>query len=405
MHKKKCTLIAALTLSILTLTACDPSNAGDSKKTEVKDLKIGFISAYKDDNAVTASHIKGLDKMIEKSDINKNRLITKTAITEENCYNTAKELVEQGCNMIFATGTGLEDYIFQSATENPEVEFCFADGTQAGASKVDNFHNYSVSESESRYVSGVVAGKKLNDMIENGEIPNDKTKIGYVGSVSNTENVSAYTAFYLGVKSVCPNVILDVQFAGLDNNENLENIAANALIANGCVLIAQHSSTNGAAKTCEQNNVYFVGDTVSATDDAPNFALTSASYDWSPCYSYVIECMEKGKSIPTEWSKGYETSACGITEINKSAFTSEEKVNDAKKAVSDVEKTLKEETFHVFDTNTWTVDKKTVTTTVSDELSDDYFGVEYIGDGYFKEYELSSAPHFAFRIDGVTELN
>ena len=135
----------------------------------------------------------------------------------------------------------------QSAIDNPNVEFCFANGNQASTSNIENYHNYSVAESESRYVSGVVAGEKLNDMISNGEIANYDIKIGYVGSVSGVDNVSAYTAFYLGVKSVCPNVVMEVQYAGLENNAELEDIAARALIANGSVLISQYSDTNGAA--------------------------------------------------------------------------------------------------------------------------------------------------------------
>ncbi len=405
MKKKKSLMAVSLMLSILTLTACGSDSEDNSIKENIDNLKIGFISAEDENNAETLLHINGLKNMAESVNLSEKKIIKKTDVTEENCYETATELVEQGCNLIFASGSGLEDYVLQSATENPNVQFCFADGNQAATTELENFHNYSVAESESRYVSGVVAGKKLNDMIDNGEIANDQIKIGYVGSVSNSENVSAYTAFYLGAKSVCPNVILEVQYAGLENNAKLESIAANALIANGSILIAQHSYTNGAAETCEKNNIYFIGNTVSAIDTAPDFALTSSYYDWSSCYIYAVDCIKNGKSIPAEWSKGYETSACGITEINKSAFTSDEKFDDAKKTVSAVEKTLEEKTVHVFDTTTWAVDGKSVTTTVSDELSGDYYGVEFIGDGYFKEYELSSSPHFAFRIDGITELN
>ncbi len=395
MNKKKFIMAVALISSVLVCTACNENENTNSSK----DLKIGFICEQ------NADFTDDFNKAIEASEISKSKVVQKTDVTEENCYDTAVELVEQGCNLIFASGDSFEDYIVQSAMENPDVEFCFANGSQAGTSNIENYHNYAVAESESRYISGVVAGEKLNDMISNGEIPNFDIKIGYIGSVSGAENTSAYTAFYLGVKSVCPNAVMEVQYAGLDNNAELEEIAARALIANGSVLIAQYSDTNGAAKVCEENNIYFVGDTESVTDIAPNFAVTSSTYDWSSCYTYAIDCIKESKSIPTEWSKGYETSACGITEINKSAFTSEEKLENTKKAVSDAEKDLKEKTLYVFDTSTFSVNGKAVTTTVSDEFSSEYFGVEYIGDGHFKEYELSSNPRFMFRIDGITELN
>lgn len=395
MNKKNFITAVALISSVFVCTACNSDENTDISK----DIKIGFICEQ------NADFTEDFNKAIKASEISNNKVIQKTDVTEDNCYDTAVELVKQGCNLIFASGDSFEDYIVQTATENPDVEFCFANGNQAGTSNIENYHNFAVAESESRYISGIVAGKKLNDMISNGEIPNFDIKIGFVGSTAGAENTSAYTAFYLGVKSVCPNAVMEVQYAGLNNNAELEEIAARALIANGSVLISQYSDTNGAAKVCEENNIYFLGDTESVIKVAPNFGVTSSAYDWSSCYTYVIDCIKEGKSIPTEWSKGYETSACGITEINKSAFTSEEEFENTKKAVSDAEKALKDKTLYVFDTSTFSVNGKTVTTTVSDELSSEYFGVEYIGDGHFKEYELSSNPRFMFRIDGITELN
>jgi basic membrane protein A len=302
-------------------------------------------------------------------------------------------------------GNELEDYIVQTATENTDVHFCVAKGKQATTTELDNMHSYSVAESESRYVSGVVAGMKLNDMITNGEISSSNIKIGYVGTTRNAENTSSYTAFYLGVKSVCPGVNLEVQYSGLEHSENLERIAANALIANGCILIAQHSYTNGAAETCEKNNVYFVGNITAEKEKAPNFSLVSSSANWADCYTYAANCIINGKTLPIEWSNSYDVGECRITEINEDAFTSKDIFSECKSKVLETENALKEKKLNIFNTATWTVDGKIVETTASDDLLEYYNGVEYIIDGNFKEYESSSLPKFMFRIDGIEELN
>ena len=385
------------------------ASCGNSEKSEMKkrkeNLKIGLIVSGNEEDPYIATHIGGVDSLTESSDLKAEQIIKKVGVTEDNCYKTAIELVNEGCNLIFAAGSNLEDYIVQAATEKENVQFCVAKGVQAATTDLENLHSYSIAESESRYVSGIVAGMKINDMINNGEIPEGNVKIGYVGSTSNTENTSSYTAFYLGVKSVCQGVSLEVQYSGLENSENLERIAANALIANGCVLIAQHSYTNGAAETCEKNNIYFVGNMKSVTDKAPNFAITSPSTNWNSCYSYAVSCIIKGEKLPVEWSKGYEADSCAITEINENAFASKEKFEETKSKVLEAEKSLKEKKLKVFDTSKWTVDKKTITTTVDEKISNDYYGKEYIDDGCFKEYEISSSPKFGFKIDGITELN
>ncbi len=401
--KKKIFAIIAVALSLLMLASCNGEDR--AKKERRENLKIGLIVSGDESDPYTILHINGIDDLVKSADLNSNQIIKKTGITEENCYSTAVELVEEGCNLIFAVGSGLEDYIVQAATEKFNVQFCVAKGTQAATTGLANLHSYSVAESESRYVSGVAAGLKLNDMIENGEISADNIKVGYVGSMASAENTSAYTAFYLGAKSVCPGVSLDVQYAGLENSENLERIAANALIANGCVLIAQHSYTNGAAETCEQNNVYFVGNVASANDKAPNFAVTSSSSNWNACYTYAVNCIVDGIELPVEWANGYDSDACGILELNENTFASKDRYNEAKAKISETEKALKEKTLNVFDTATWTVGSEAITTTANEELASYYYGTEYIADGYFKEYEFSSLPKFQFRIDGIAELN
>ena len=232
---------------------------------------------------------------------------------------------------------------------------------------------------------------KLNEMIEAGKITADQAVIGYVGAFPFAEVISGYTSFYLGARSVCPSATMKVTYVNNWSSFDLEKEAAEALIADGCALISQHSDTTGPATACEAKGVPMVGYNISMTSVAPNQALTSASIDWAPYVTYATKCVLDGEEIVVDWCKGYADGADKITELNEKVIAA----GTADK-VAEVEEAIKNGTLHVFDTTTWTVDGAHL-----DSYKDD-FGNEYISDGYFHESELASAPAFNIIIDGVT---
>ena len=198
-----------------------------------------------------------------------------------------------------------------------------------------------------------------------------------------------------------PSALTLLHFSDLHgDSENLERIAANALIANGCELIVQQSYTNGAAETCEKNQIDFIGSTVAA-DKAPNFAISSIQFDWTDAYTYAVNTWAEKGELPTFWCEG----ASGILPLNEKAFTAPEKAKESETKITETETSLADGTLHVFDTKTWTVDGKAIETTAGEESDGAYQGKEYIKDGYFHENELSANPKFAFAIDGVSVMN
>ena len=367
-------------------------NSSVVKGVAKDDLKVGFIYIGDENEGYTAAHYYGAKAMQEALGLKDDQLIFKWNTPEgETCYDAAVDLAEQGCNIIFANSFNFEPFIIQAAKEYPEIQFCHATGYQAKSSGLANMHNYFTSVYESRYVSGVVAGMKLNEMIEEGKITADQAVIGYVGAFPFAEVISGYTSFYLGARSVCPSVTMKVTYVNNWSSFDLEKEAAEALIADGCVLISQHSDTTGPATACEAKGVPMVGYNISMTSVAPNQALTSASIDWAPYVTYATKCVLEGEEIVVDWCKGYADGADKITELNEKVIAA----GTADK-VAEVEAAIKNGTLHVFDTTTWTVDGAHL-----DSYKDD-FGNEYISDGYFHESELASAPAFNIIIDGVT---
>ncbi len=413
--KKVVTLLLVFAMIVGMMTGCgktdNKNNAGSDAAADTatpaksaagidkSKIKVGIIYIGDENEGYTAAHMDGIKEMIKNLGLSKDQVIEKTNIGEdEACYDAAVDLADQGCNIIFGNSFGHETYLMQAAQDYPKVQFCHATGYQAKSSGLANMHNYFTGVYESRYVSGVVAGLKLNDMIKNGTITADQAKMGYVGAYNYAEVVSGYTAFYLGAKSVCPSVTMEVQYTNKWADMAAENEVAKQLIAGKCVLISQHADTTGAPTACEEANVPCVGYNVDMTSVAPNTALTSATINWGPYYTYAVKSIIDGTAIDTDWSQGFSDGAVGISPLNDKVVapgTADE--------VAKVEAALKDGSLKVFDTSKFTVQGSKIEDLIKDNADFSKYSA-YVSDGYFHESEVISAPAFDLRIDGITEL-
>ncbi len=364
------------------------------------EITVGYIYIGDENEAYTAAHYEGAKAMAEALGLSEDQIIIKWNTAEtEACYDAAIDLAEAGCDIIFGNSFNFESYMIEAAREHPEIEFCHATGYQAATCGLDNVHNYFTSVYESRYVSGVVAGMKLNEMIADGTITADQCVVGYVGAFPYAEVISGYTAFFLGIRSVCPEATMKVQYTNSWASFDLEKEAAEALIAQGCVLISQHADTTGAPTACEAAGVPCVGYNVSMIATAPNTALTSASIDWAPYNTYAVECVINGEPIAVDWCQGYDTGANKITELNEGVVA-----EGTAEKVAEVEAALVSGDLKVFDTSTFTIGGETLESLI--EANADYAKyADYVSDGYFHESELASAPSFDIIVDGIEQVS
>ena len=386
--------------------AAADTTAADAGETEAKeaapaggvakeDLKVGFVFIGDENEGYTAAHYKGAMEMKEALGLADDQIIVKWNIPEdETAQDAAMDLADQGCQIVFANSFGHESYVIEAAKEYPEVQFCHATGFQAASSGLSNMHNYFTAIYEARYVSGVVAGMKLNQMIEDGTVAKDACKIGYVGAYPYAEVISGYTSFFLGVRSVCPDATMEVKYTNSWASFDLEKEAADALISDGCVLISQHADTTGAPTACEAAGVPCVGYNISMIATAPTQALTSSTNNWGAYVTEAVQHVVDGTEIPVDWCKGFSDGAVLITELNEAAVAP-----GTKEKVEEVEAKLAAGELHVFDTSTWTVEGKTLDSYKKDDDN------EYISDGYFHESEFASAPAFDILIDGIKTID
>ncbi len=266
------------------------------------DFKIGFICLHDEKSTYDLNFINAADDVIKALGLTADQYVIKTNVPEgDECYVAAKDLVDQGCDIVFANSFGHEDFMIKAAKEFPEVEFCHATGTKAHTEGLANYHNAFASIYQGRYLAGVAAGLKLNEMIEAGTITAEEAKMGYVGAFTYAEVISGYTSFYLGAKSVCPTVTMDVQFTGSWYDATGEKNAAEALIANKCVLISQHADSMGAPGACEAAGVPNVSYNGSTYDSCPETFMVSSRIDWAPYFNYIIKCVNTDTAIAADW--------------------------------------------------------------------------------------------------------
>lgn len=363
------------------------------------DVKVGFIFLHDENSTYDKNFIDAARAAQAALNLSDEQVLFKTNIPEgQECYEAAAELVDEGCDVVFADSFGHEGFMIQAAREFPEVQFCHATGTRAHTEGLSNYHNAFASIYEGRYLAGIAAGMKLNEMIEAGEFTADEAKMGYVGAFPYAEVISGYTSFYLGAKSVCPTVTMTVKYTSSWFDEALEKEAANALIQEGCKLISQHADSMGAPTACEAAgvpNVSYNGSTAAA---CPNTAIISSRVNWEPYFEYMINCVVSGEPIDADWCGTLQTGSVELSELNEAVAA-----EGTAEAIADAKAKLEAGELHVFDTSTFTVDGAALTSYMADVDTDDAYtpDTEAISDGYFHESEYRSAPYFDIIIDGI----
>lgn len=394
MNKKVLALGLAATMTVAGLAAF--TGCGDAYVDDGV-FRVGFIFLHDENSTYDKNFIDAAEAAVQAAGLSDEQVIMKTNVAEsEECYKAAKQLVKQGCDLIFADSFSHEPYMIQAAKQYPEVEFCHATGTQAHTADLANYHNAFASIYEGRYLAGVAAGMKLLETYGE-DITAEEATVGYVGAYNYAEVISGYTSWFLGVRSVVPNATMKVRYTESWYDLDKEGAAATALIEkDGCKLISQHADSMGAPNACETKsipNVSYNGLTGKTTN------VASSRINWQPYFDYIIAQAKDGKKIDADWTGSFAT---GSVEVNLGAAAAE----GTQTKLNEVKEQLIAGTLQVFDTSKFTVGGKTLTSYLADVDDDGTFTgeTEVVKDGAFLESKYRSAPYFNIIIDGITEI-
>ena len=394
-----------LVVLLLTLALCLGAVSALADPIAKEDIKLGVILLHDENSTYDLNFMNGANEAKEALGLSDDQVIFSRNRPESNeCAEAALDLIDEGCNMIFFDSYGHQFYTDDVVAENPGVRFFHATGDLAHLKEFDNLHNAFATIYEGRYLAGIAAGMKLNEIKEAGNLKGEVPMIGYVGAYTYAEVVSGYTSFYLGAKSVCPDVQMKVQFTGSWYDEKEEKAAAEALIAAGCDLISQHADSMGAPTACENAGIPNVCYNISTKESCPDTYLVYSRINWAPYFQYIIEKTIAGEAIETDWVGDINTNSVIVTDLNEdiAAAGTQEAIDAARAA-------LVAGTLHVFDTETEGFITVNGAPVAADWAPDDAgYNAEtdkVVYDGYFHESEFRSAPYFSLRIDGIELLN
>ena len=380
--------------------ATEAAPAATEGAQETSNFKAGFIFLHDENSTYDLNFMNAAKEACKALGV---EYVVKVNIGEsEACYDAAAELVDEGCTYIFADSFGHEPYMLQAAQEFPEVQFCHATGTQAHTAGVANYHNAFANIFEGRFLGGVAAGLKLNEMIEAGEFTAEEAKVGYIGAFPYAEVISGMTSFFLGVRYVCPTATMDVTFTNSWYDPTLEQEGAIKLINNNCKLISLHADSMGAPTECQSNGVPFVFYNGSAKDACPDTYIVASYINWAPYMTYSMQATMNGEEIAADWVGTLENGGVALKDLNEAVAA-----EGTAAKLEEVKAALLDGSLKVFDTATFTVKGETLTSYTADvdDMGDFVPETEVIADGYFHESEYRSAPYFDMFIDGITNLD
>ncbi len=413
--KKFLALLLSLVM-VLSLAACGggkgdeaPAATDDPANTEepaAKTVKVGLICiGDENDQGYTYNFIRGKEAATEAlaaKGIQVEWNVKYNINEDSGCADANIELAEEGCDLIINNSYGFEPFMLQVVDDYPDIQFISCTNQGSWNDGRDNTHNAFANIYEGRYLAGVVAGMKMQEMIDNGEITADQAVIGYVGAFSFAEVISGFTAYYLGAKSVCPSATMKVQFVGSWSNATEEGNAAAALADMGCVMISQHSDNTTPATTAQSKGVFHTGYNNDMISVAPEASLIGTRIDWAHYFEYAIEAVANGEDFDQDWCHGMDMGAVVLTDLNEdiaAAGTAEK--------LAEVEAALADGSLQVFDTSTFTIGGQPLTNAFALDTDGDFTpdAEEAVFDGAFHESYFQSAPYFALQIDGIEWLN
>lgn len=383
-----------------------PSGNSETPSSEGKTVKVGLICiGDENDQGYTYNFIRGKEAVTEslaEKGITIDWKVKWNIGEDSSCEEANIELAEEGCDLIINNSFGFEPYMLKVAPDYPDIEFIACTNQASAVDDLENTHNAFANIYEGRYLAGVVAGMKMQEMIDNGEITPEQAVIGYVGAYSFAEVISGFTAYYLGAKSVCPSVTMKVQFVGSWSNATEEGNAAKALCDAGCVMISQHSDNTTPATAAQNAGAFHTGYNNDMISVAPDASLIGTRIDWSVYFAYAIEAVANDQPFDQDWCHGMDQGAVVMTPLNEdiAAPGTAEKLAEVEKAIHDGE-------LQVFDTSTFTVKGQPLTTCMALDTDGDFVAdsEEAVFDGAFHESHFQSAPYFTVQIDGIEWLN
>ncbi len=404
--KRYLALLLVLVLMVCSLAGCSksskteedtPGEATTNEGVEDSSLKIGFILPAQQNAPDTKAREDGIRKMQSTTGIKDSQIIIKENVSKEDCAEEIKTMAKEDCQIIFALGVRYEEAVLEAAKEYEDIQFCIEGGRESIDSGLNNVHTFNSKIYEAYYLSGILAGMRLNYMLNDGQITPDNIKVGFLAYKESEETTTCMNAFFIGMRTMCSQATsLTVRYVGKRGNYDADGEEARQLVAEGCKLMGTYIFTSAAAAVCAENGISILGNEENIIDSAPKKAITSTYTDWSVYYTEAVNNIIAGNEIPNDWVGGYKEGAVRLAQLNDTFL-----INGMADKVIELEEQLRNNSVKIFDLERFTINEATLDA-LAENVSEFKVYKSSIKNGEFKEQSQSSAPIFSHRIDGIS---
>ena len=212
------TFVAALVLALMMVVSGCGSSSSDGTsgssnggqgggKSDVRPalvLDVGGLG----DQSFNDSAYKGLKKAKKDFSLGKNETQYLESSSPTDYQDNLTQLADAGYTPVFAIGFLMTDAVNKVAKQYPDTNFAIVDSVAKGK----NVASLVFREQEGSYLAGVVAGMMTQQKTKYTD-PSNKV-VGFLGG-QQSDLIGKFQAGYqAGVKSVCPDCKVLVQYAG-----------------------------------------------------------------------------------------------------------------------------------------------------------------------------------------------
>jgi simple sugar transport system substrate-binding protein len=307
---KRLLIASAFALASFSAFAADP-------------VKVGFIYVGPiGDHGWTYRHDIGRQQVEEHFGDQVETIYLESVSEGPDTERALRMMIQEGADIIFTTSFGFMDPTLRVAKENPDIYFEHATGFK----RHDNMSTYGLRLYQARHVQGVIAG-----------LMTKTNKICYVAAFPIPEVIREINTYYLGAKSVNPDVDIDIVWVNTWYDPGKEALAAEVMIADGCDMVAQHTDSPAPLQAAEKAGVLGFGQASDQFKFAPKAQLTATIDNWGPYYIKKVQQVIDGNWQVEDYFGHMNEGAVGMADFTNMPPEVEAKAQEVKDAISNGE--------------------------------------------------------------------
>jgi basic membrane protein A len=306
-------LIKLMSVIVLSFSIIFPASAEDK-------LKVGFVYVGPiGDHGWTYRHDIGRQQVEEHFGDQVETIYLESVSEGPDTERAVRSMIANGADIIFTTSFGFMEPTLKVAKQNPDVYFEHATGFK----RHDNMSTYGLRLYQARHVQGVIAG-----------LMTKTNKICYVAAFPIPEVIREINTYYLGAKSVNPNVNIDIVWVNTWYDPGKEAQAAEVMIADGCDMVAQHTDSPAPLQAAQKAGVHGFGQASDQIKFAPKAQLTATIDNWGPYYIKKVQQVMDGNWQVEDYFGHMNEGAVGMAPFTNMPADVASKAQEVKDAIS-----------------------------------------------------------------------